>query len=272
MDIQLLPILADQGTPSFPFFLVGGFLAALGTLASGLFSGGVGTAIGSAVTSLAAPIIGGMFSDSGQNSANATNRQIAYDTSRFNSAEAAKNREFQERMSNTSFQRGMKDMKLAGLNPILAYQKGGASSPGGSTASGVSTNVANARSATGAGISTSISNALSATRELANIDNLAATHNLIASQTRKTNAEAKAVEASLPRKQIIERGFQKVAEDVIPNVSNSARSAGYKVLEVKRALSGEPVLNFPTKRAPAPGTRGAYFYKLLNDAVKFWSK
>ena len=56
----------------------------------------------------------------GQGSANRANRD-----------ESRENRDWQERMSNTSYQRSMADMKKAGLNPMLAFMKGGASTPSG---------------------------------------------------------------------------------------------------------------------------------------------
>ncbi len=59
----------------------------------------------------------------GRRQANIANREMAREQMAF-----------QERMSGTSWQRAVKDMKLAGINPMLAFSQGGASSPGGQTA------------------------------------------------------------------------------------------------------------------------------------------
>lgn len=79
-------------------------------------------------------LIGAAVSGLGSMATNWFNKENVEKTNEANAAQAQMNREFQERMSNTAYQRGMVDMKAAGLNPILAYQKGGASSPSGSQA------------------------------------------------------------------------------------------------------------------------------------------
>lgn len=56
------------------------------------------------------------------------------ESQRFNSAEAAKNREWQKEMASTKHQREVADLKAAGLNPILSAHTG-AAVPSGSAAS-----------------------------------------------------------------------------------------------------------------------------------------
>lgn len=192
----------------------------------GIVGGPAGAAVGSAISGTfdflknnAAPIITGGISYLGANSANAANRAIADQASQINLASAreanqlterlaqeqhSENRyltrtamDFQERMSNTAYKRAIADMRSSGLNPILAVNQGGASTPGGSTGSAASGSgqSANAVSAIMRNALEPAVNSAVAVRNSENQTKLAnAQAKLTTEQARKTKAETDRLE------------------------------------------------------------------------------
>lgn len=95
------------------------------------FDSFIGAALG-AVGSIA----GGLIGADSQSSANQANIAASREQMDFQREENTRAMDFSERMSNTAYQRAVSDMRDAGLNPMLAYQQGGASTPQGVTSAG----------------------------------------------------------------------------------------------------------------------------------------
>lgn len=100
----------------------------------------------------------------------------------FNAEQAQLNRDFQAEQAATQYQRGVQDMRAAGLNPALAYGQGGASAMQGATASAGSAPSGSAASGSGRGLAIGLSDLMQL--------------GLMKKQIEKTDSEIKSIDAS----------------------------------------------------------------------------
>lgn len=141
-------------------------------------------------------------------------------------AEAERNRRFQERMSNTSYHRAVKDLRAAGLNPALAYGQGGASSPAGGLADLPQGYVGR-----------SAHTAMAARRQKEEFLNLAAQRDQLESQTTLNYAQRDLSEEQARKVRAEEQG-QRLINEGIPTAN---RLAGARL---PRAEGEADVVNF----------------------------
>ena len=151
--------------------------------------GDLGKALGvlnpTAMLGTVASVGGSLLGYKGQKEANETSIEEAAKNREFNSAEAAKQRAWQEQMRSTGYQTAMADLKAAGLNPMLAYSQGPAAMPTGANASATSMPQ----------ISNKMQAALSASATAAQIANINAATEKTKADTDVSTATAKQVEA-----------------------------------------------------------------------------
>lgn len=139
---------------------------------------------------------------------------------RFNAKEAAKNIEFQERMSRNAHQYAAEDMEKAGLNRILALGNQ-ASTPSGDSASTAPTDYGT--------IGSNAASAVAARRNMkAQNENLEAQNELIKAEVLQKNAQTRKTELESAFLAPIGSGLQQIQGE-IDNVWGTLRKEGLKL-------------------------------------------
>ena len=150
-----------------------------------------------------------------------------------NQAMAQQQMDFQSDMSNTSYQRAVKDMEAAGLSPMLAYQKGGASTPTGATAT--MENV----------LGNATSSAIQSASLMQQIRNASETEKQIIAQTEGTeattaNTRADTVNKLLTAPNITAENKRILADIALKNTTADLTSA--QAYNTKRLLAPSPAI------------------------------
>lgn len=238
------------------------------------------------VTGAVSPVLGaltsgvlGMVGAQRQNKANA--RQVA-DQNAFNAEEAAINRDWQsdqaqrqmdfqasqatqamdftrgmantamgfsERMANTQWQRATADMRAAGINPMLAYQQGGAAAPIGATGSGVAQSGASGSGATAQGgrahmenvLGPAVASALQGATTVANLEQLSALTDRTRAETISEEARARNIDINSG----LAAAEARISKGIRPEVLES--EIGQRRAQTRQALSSSALMSQQTE-------------------------
>lgn len=150
-----------------------------------------------------------------------------------NIQEAFDNRNFQRQMSNTAYERATRDLKNAGLNPMLAYMQGGASTPSGGQGSG-------SGSAQGQAVNPTegvVSSALAAKRLSQELKNLKEEEKVkketqanIKASTNKAKTETEVLQKQMPKNDAIGKGGKMISQG-LEAINNSAKAGTESIFQ-----------------------------------------
>lgn len=141
-----------------------------------------------------AALLGQYIQGQGQREANDTNIDIANQTNAMNQSNAREQMAFQEQMSSTAHQREVKDLRAAGLNPILSVNAG-SSSPSGAAGTATAAKVENVQEGMAATAREIMAQQLAMKRQKEELQ-------LMEAQRKKTDTERQVIRRGIPEAEL----------------------------------------------------------------------